>query len=107
MLDQCQDIFNIDANTVYVVGRIDLCDHEHMSGFTLAINKVIDSGAKEITLDFTKCPMLSSSIISLIFVGYEITSKCDIALNVKASVNHHRPLVSSGISNYVEVRLCS
>ena len=65
-----------------------------------------EEGANPIELDFSQTHLLSSEIISLTFFAVHITQQVGVRLLVKASMQHNRPLVTSGMTNYVDLRLC-
>jgi hypothetical protein len=99
-------LIRVKGNALQLLESLDISQTEFVDAYRQAARDVVASGETELHLDFSQARVLSSSIIALVFLVTGDLEGTGVTIHVVASMRDHRPLVSSGLTQYVELHLC-
>jgi len=99
--------YAVQGATLVLLKPLDLSDREQVEGYRRAACEIARAGHAEVVLDFTRPTILTSTIITLAFLVTKDLKGEKARIHILASMQTHRALVSSGMSSYFELSLCS
>jgi len=98
--------FTIQAQRIRILRAPEDSSREETSQLAAAVATLAEQHPDSVILDFHAAFPLSSTIIALAFLAVEAARPWSVPIALEIPVRHRNALLATGITNFVEVRLC-